>query len=84
MNPMYKLSEWRHAVAVVNRLFYHLDNEDMALFEYPISRLVGKQEPFNHFIRIDKVFILRSKNQEEWRKRRRYIRYLRLDIVFFV
>ena len=45
---IYELSEWQHVVEVVDGLFYHLHNEDMSLFRYPISKLViGKQEQLN-------------------------------------
>ena len=32
-SPMYQPSEWRHAVGVVDGFFYHLDNEDIFLFQ---------------------------------------------------
>ena len=45
---IYQPSEWQHVVEVVDGLFYHLYNEDMSLFRYPIFRLVvGKQEQLN-------------------------------------
>ena len=62
MSVVYQPSQWQHSVAVVNGLFYYLDNEDMALFGYPISRFLGKREELNHFIRIEKLFILRPKH----------------------
>ena len=37
MNPINTPSKWQHAVVVVGEIVYHLDNEGMNFFEYPIS-----------------------------------------------
>lgn len=52
MSTVYQSSQWRHTVAVIDRFFYFLDNEDISVFRYPISRLIGKQEGLNYFLRI--------------------------------
>ena len=43
-NPLHNPQQWRHVVGVVDGLFYHLDNEDMKLFRYPISILNGTED----------------------------------------
>ena len=83
LSPIYQPSEWRHAVGFVDGLFYHLDNEVMSLFQNPISRLVGKQEQLNYFIRLERVFILRPKHQDKRRQIKRHCRQLMLDIGYF-
>ena len=83
MSPVYNPSELQHAVVVEDRLLYHLDNKVMTLFSYPITRLLWRHEHFNYSIRIEKLFILRSKYQTYWRKIRRHSKCLQLDIGCF-
>ena len=80
---MYHPSEWRHVVGVVDEFFYHLDNEDVLFFQKTVSRLVGKPEQLNYFIRLEKLFVLRPKHLNEQRQRKQRWIQLRLHIRCF-
>ena len=76
-------------MGVVDGLFYHLDNGDIKLFRYPISILVGKEDRtpneanLNYFIHLLKIFVIKSKLQNEWDQRKRRYKHINIDIWCF-
>ena len=64
-------------------LCYHLVNKAMTICCYLISRLLVRQEHLNYFIRNEKLFNLRPRYEDEWRKRGRHSKYLWLHIGCF-
>ena len=55
----------RHAVKIVDDLFYHYDRHDETIHKYPLQCLVGRQDERKYLIRLKKVYSVRPKFQDE-------------------
>ena len=87
-SPLHNPQPWKHAVGVVDGFFFYLDNEDIQLFRYPISMLVGQdgqapQHNNHYFLWILKFFSIKSKGRYEWDRRKVHSKKLKLDVGCF-
>ena len=78
-SPLQNPQPWRHTVGVVDELFFHLDNEDKQLIQYPISLLVGHngqapQQNCHYFLRILNFFLLNRRRDMKGIKGRYTVR----------
>ena len=72
----------RHAVAVVDGMFYHYDGHDETLHQYQLLDLFGdRQQKQKYLIQIEKVYSVKPKFQEEWINRSKHITHATLSIV---
>ena len=67
-------------MAVIDDHFYHYNALEGSLRKYPITYLLGKHKEGKYMIRGEKMFAIKPKHQEEWRKRNRHVTDKELNI----
>ena len=55
----------RHAVEIVDGVFYHYDRHNGTIHKYSLQYLVGRQDERKYLIRLKKVYSVRPKFQDE-------------------
>ena len=66
-------------MAAIDDHFYHYDALEESLSKHHITCLLEKYEEGKYKIRGEKVYEIKPKHRDEWRKKRRHVKDMGLD-----
>ena len=68
-------------MVVIGGLFFHYDIHTLTLYMYPLQYLIwDRREENKYLVRVEDVYEVKPRFQEDWRHRLRHVQHVSLNI----